>query len=423
MMTEYKLPYGRKYCTVILPDQLPVDLIEPEDTPPAVEPLNVVENSLEHPVGNFDFAAYAGAKSVAIAINDKTRPVPHEQLLPPLLHKLENIGIRSQNIKLLIATGTHKPMPEKEFGKVLPAEIINNYSVLSHDCDDQNNLINLGKTSRGTPIQVNRIFYESDLRIVVGNIEPHHFMGFSGGSKSAAIGLAGRITVNKNHAMLVDPNAKVGVYQENPMRQDVEEIGQRIKVNLALNAILNSEKRIVYTVAGDPMAVMATGLPLTRKICQTEVNGAYDLVIASPGGYPKDINLYQSQKALTHASLIVNDGGAVILVAECIEGIGSKPLEEFIKNINSTAEVFENFKIEGFRVGPHKAFQIAIQADRIHIYLISNLPPATGSRYFMTPAGTVNDAMKLALSAIGKTPRLAIMPRAINTIPILNTGR
>ena len=176
---------------------------------------------------------------------------------------------------------------------------------------------------RGTPVWVNRRFVEADLRIVVGNIEPHQFQGFSGGVKSAAIGLAGRETVNHNHAMMTDPLAQLGRYDDNPARQDVEEIGRLIGIHVVLNAILNEKKKIMHVVAGEPAAVMEIGIPLSRKVCQVAIAAPFNLVIASPGGHPKDINVYQTQKALAHANLITRDGGMVILAAACPEGSGS----------------------------------------------------------------------------------------------------
>ncbi len=147
--------------------------------------------ALENPVGNVRLSDFAGVRSAVIAINDKTRPVPHQDLLPPLLSRLEMLGLPPESILLLIATGTHLPMPPDEYARILPPEVIARYPILSHDCDDSANLVERGVTQRGTPVWVNRHFDQADLRIAVGNIEPHHFMGFSGGAKTAAVGLTG----------------------------------------------------------------------------------------------------------------------------------------------------------------------------------------------------------------------------------------
>jgi lactate racemase len=419
-MTNYKIPYGKEILDLELPDGLIADLIAPSFTPAAQDPSGVVYNALDNPVDGSGFSTIRGTRTVAIAINDKTRPVPHKYLLPPLLKRLEENGINRKDILLIIASGTHVPMPQNEFEWIVPAEIIENYRIIAHNCDDQANLVDLGTTGRGTPIVINRQFYESDLRIVVGNIEPHHFMGFSGGVKSAVIGLGGRQTINKNHAMLVDPAARAGEYKNNPMRQDVEELGQKIGVHLALNAILNEDKHIVEALFGDPLAVMVHGIQDSRKICQTEVEGIYDLVIASPGGYPKDINLYQAQKALTHAAMIVRDGGVIILAAACPEGAGSQGFEQFMVGVNSVDDVFEKFQREGFRIGPHKAFQIARIAEKVKLFIVSQIPPEKSAKLLFTPYASLPEAILAAIRELPDNPRLAILPRATNTIPISN---
>jgi len=413
-MATYDLPYGKKYLQVEIPSKADVEIIAPITVTAADDPLLIVKESLDQS----DLEKYKMVNRVAIAVNDKTRPVPHEFLLPPLLTKLKEIGVKTSNVQFLIATGTHLPMPANEYPLILPKQILEQSSVQSHDCDDIGNLVNLGQTSHGTPVYVNRLFFKADLKIVVGNLEPHHFMGFSGGVKSASIGLAGRRTININHAMLVDPMAKIAEYKRNPMRQDVEEIGQMIGVDFALNAILNQDKQIVEILAGNPRKVMEGGIPIARQICQVNIAQLFDVVIASVGGYPKDINLYQSQKALSHACLIAKDGGTVILVAECIEGSGSKGFEEFMKDVHTFKEVLDKFNKQEFQIGPHKAFQIAQQGARVNIILVSSMPDTKVLGFLLTPASSIHEALQIAITKFGSgLPTIAIMPRATNTIP------
>jgi nickel-dependent lactate racemase len=309
-------------------------------------------------------------------------------------------------------------MQAEELKLILPQEIIERYPVISHDCDDASNLIYLGETRQQTPVSVNRLFYEADIRIVTGNLEPHHFMGFSGGAKSAGVGLAGRKTINHNHAMLLDPLSHVGEYDHNPTRQDIEEVGQMMGIHFALNVVMNAEREIVRAFSGSPLSVMQAGIPAARTICQTMVPHRYDLVIASAGGHPKDINLYQAQKALTHASLLTVDGGMAILVAACPEGSGSKGYEQFMEGITRHEDVFDKFQQQGFSVGPHKAIQIARDATRIGIVIVSDMSADLVHRLCLHPAASLDEAITYALTRLPPLPRIAILPKATTTIPV-----
>ena len=208
--------------------------------------------------------------------------------------------------------------------------------------------MDFGQTRLGTPVRVNRLFAQAELRLVVGNLEPHQFMGFSGGVKTAAIGLAGRETIDRNHALMLDPRSDLARYDDNPARQDVEEIGRMIGVHFALNNIINESKQIVHVLAGEPQAVMREGIPLVRQLYQVRVTAPYDLMIVSPGGHPKDINLYQAQKALGHAARVARPGGTMILVAACPEGSGSRGYEEWVTGMTSHQAVIERFKQKAF---------------------------------------------------------------------------
>jgi nickel-dependent lactate racemase len=279
--------------------------------------------------------------------------------------------------------------------------------------------VHRGATSRGTPVWVNRAYAAADLKIVIGNIEPHQFVGFSGGVKTAAIGLAGAATINRNHALMTDPDSRLGDYETNPARQDVEEIGECIGVHFALNAILNSQRRIVRVLAGAPRAVMGAGVPLSREICQATVAARYGVMITSPGGHPKDLNLYQAQKALAHAALVARPGGAIILVAACPEGTGSPHYKEWMAGKRSHEEVIARFRAEGFRIGPHKAFQIARDATAHRVIFCSDMEADRARALLLNPVRDLQAALTRALPALQPGERIGFLPHASSTIPRL----
>lgn len=416
----HMIPYGKGFLSLEPPNNWQVEVIAPRPVEPAPDPLAVVEAALDTPVGGRKVEDFVGVRTAAIAINDKTRPVPHAYLLPPLLERLHRGGLWAENITFVIANGGHPPMTPDEFTRVLPMEIAARYRVISHDAYDESELVDLGNTTRGTPVLVNRHYREADLRIVVGNIEPHQFMGFSGGVKSVAVGVAGVRTINRNHALMTHPCAQLGRYDDNPARQDVEEIGRMIGVDFALNALLNGQKQIVEVIAGDPLAVMRAAIPRVRAVFQVEVDAPFDLIIASPGGHPKDLNLYQAQKALAHAALITRSGGAVILTAACPEGTGSQHFEDWMLDMPSYAAVFERFEREGFQIGPHKAFQIARDAARVRVILISEMAADFVRRLLLQPASSLADALRQV--ELPPKPRVGVMPAANATIPMLKEG-
>jgi nickel-dependent lactate racemase len=418
-MTSFQVPYGTTQLTFDIPISEQADWIEPSFTPPSPNQLDEVKMALDNPLGKQIPKKKTGAK-VAIAVNDKTRPVPNHLLVPPLLEKLESLGYLMSDICFFFATGTHIPLTWDEIGHLLPEELARNCSCESHDCDDQTNLVNLGVSSRNTPIYINKKYYESDIKIVVGNIEPHHFAGFSGGYKTSVIGLGGRTTINRNHAFLMDPLSTIGEFKKNPLRNDIDEIGEKFGTQYALNVVMNTKREIVKAFFGNPLKVMKAGIVDSANICMTSVKQKYPIVIASVGGHPKDINLYQSQKALTHASLICQDQGVVILVARCPEGSGSKGFEDFMISMDTPEKALEQFRLREFVVGPHKAFQFARELSRIKVILVSSLDSELVKKLMLIPAANLQDAITKARNLVPPNPAFAILSHATNTIPQLS---
>jgi lactate racemase len=414
--SSYSLAFGKEHLDFLMPGIADVDWISPPIFPAAIDPVREVESALNHPLGGFNWESVKPGPNIALVINDKTRPVPLKHMIPPLLDKIENI--HPKKITFYVATGTHTPLSTEEMEILLPAHLRRGAEIISHDCDNPNELSYIGQTSRGTQVWINKNFLQADLKISLGNIEPHHFAGFSGGAKSVAIGLAGRETINQNHRWLLDPNSFIGIYENNPLRQDIEEIGQLTGLDLVLNTILNADLDLVHAISGTPAEVMAAGIPLSKGICQVPVRGKYDMVIASVGGFPKDINLYQSQKALTHASLFLRDGGVCILVAECIEGMGSAGFVDFMKYCRRWEDVSPRIEQLGFKVGPHKALQFAREALRTKILLVSSMPEELVRSVLLEPAASIESAISNGVQVLQNSSiRCAILPHATNTIP------
>jgi nickel-dependent lactate racemase len=259
---------------------------------------------------------------------------------------------------------------------------------------------------------------DADIKILLGSIEPHHFMGYSGGVKTAVIGLASRETIRRNHAMLTSPLATTGSFAANPCRIDVEEMGDMAGIDLCLNVVLDTDKNIRAAFFGNPREVVKQGIDFSKIISQVSVGNYYDLVIVSCGGYPKDINLYQAQKAVSNAAMITADGGEVILMAECREGHGSDPYYDFMQGLNSYEEVIDKFNHDGFKIGPHKAFLIARQLKRIQISVVSNMSDQLTRKLLLTPL-TRDQVIKKIQAASMRGQKVAFLPFGVSTVPRL----
>lgn len=414
-LAAYAVKHGSSTIAFALPDTADVTLVEPRAVAGLPDPAAAVEQALAAALAR---GLLQRPGRTAITISDATRPVPNQLLLPPLLAQLHARGICAEDVTIIVGTGNHRPAQPDEFPHLVGEDIARRYRVCSHVYDDPAQLARLGETTRGTPVVINRAFAEADTRIIVGMIDPHQFVGYTGGCKGAFIGLAGAETITANHSMLSDPGARLGVRDGNPVRADIDELTDFLPIDLTINVVLNTANEVVRVFAGDPHDVLAAAVPLVREVCETAVSCPMDIVIASPGGYPKDINLYQAQKALAHACELVRPGGSVILVAECREGAGDDLYEAWMAAAESPQDVVTRFEREGFRMGAHKAFLFARSLLKAQTYLVSGgVAPDQARKLHLVPAPTIEDALAAPLQATDNPPRVGIMPRASSTIP------
>ncbi|MCY4107261.1 MAG: nickel-dependent lactate racemase [Chloroflexi bacterium] len=414
-----RLPYGRGWQDAVLPASARPETLRPAENPSLADPASAIRAALQQPLSAAPLHQ-TRARRTAIAINDNTRPTPHDVLLPPLLEALHAAGLAAQDIHLYLAGGTHRPMSAREIEAMLPREIVSRYPIHSHDSEDADQLIHLGMTKRGTPILCNAAYLNAELRLVVGILAPHQFMGFGGGVKGAAIGLAGNETIHQNHALMLEEGAEMGRFSGNPAREDVEEIGARIGIHFVLNVTLNNERGITQVFAGEPQAVMRSAIPQLKARFLTRVTEPFDLMLASPGGHPKDLNLYQAQKGLYHASRVTKEGptGALLICAACPDGSGSLAYENWLseQQPRTQEEVLQRFHEQPFRVGPHKAFQIAREATRMRVIWVTQLPADLCRRGLLETAPSLQSAIDRIARQLPASPRVGVMPLANDTI-------
>ena len=398
----------KNLCGVLLPGEMPL----PEDT------TALLEQALDHPIGTprVEEIVRPGEK-VVIITSDITRPMPTRLVLPPLLARLQAAGVAPSDITVVFAMGIHRHHTEEERQRLLGDAAAMGIHALDSDAEDT---VHLGVTSRGTPVDIFRLVSEADRRICLGNIEYHYFAGYSGGAKAIMPGVSTRRAIRSNHSHMAEPAAAAGCLEGNPVRADIEEAVQRFcPVDFIFNVVLDTHKRIVYAVAGDVQAAHRAGCRFLDAHFLCRIPAPADIVVVSQGGAPKDLNLYQTQKALDNAKYAVRDGGTVILVGACGEGYGEEVFASWIHEANSTDDLIRRVR-QDFQLGGHKAAAIAMVRSRAEIYFVSEMPADTVPQWLLRSFPSPQRALDAALARYGTDASVLIMPYGGSTLPRIN---
>lgn len=413
---RYTLNYGSSYISMRLPKKNLLGVVKPKRMQSAENVGKEIEGALANPIGSDRISKSIGKEDkIAILIDDITRPSPSSVIVPPIIKEIRNIGVDLANVVILIATGMHRKHTKEEKKTLIGETLLGKVAVTDHVSVDRENLSYFGKTSHGTELKLNNLLDRSDFVIATGCVDAHWFAGYTGGSKSILPGVAGPESIQQNHAMLLSPNAKAGLVYGNPVREDIEEAGKIAGLDFILNVVLNDKKNIVRAFAGDRLKAHSQGTKLFDELYKMPLSRKADIVIASPGGFPKDINLYQAQKALDNASYAAKDGGIIILVAECREGYGGETFERWMRESATSEEIVERIK-SGFILGGHKAYGFAKLLKRLHkIILVSSISEGLINKSFLTAAKSIEDALNLARKELGYDSEILIVPNAGST--------
>ena len=412
---KVSLNYGYDSMALDIPDENYMGTLNPKDTREIEDSINEVRRALANPIGSKKLKELVSSQDkVIILASDVSRPCPSCILLPPILKELNEAGLSNDQITIVFGLGVHRKQTEEEKKKLVGEEVYNQVKCIDHDIDD---CVKIGITKRGNEVSVFKEVLDADFIIATGNLEFHYFAGFSGGAKAVAPGICNRSTIANNHKHFLDSGAKAGKIEGNPIREEIEEIGEMVGINFMVNAVLNSHKKIVRVVVGDVTKAHREGAEYINNIFGVKIDNLADIVITSPGGYPKDIDLYQTHKAMENAMLAVKKGGIIIVAGECRDGLGEGSFAEALNGKLSPFELMEELK-NNFILGRHKASRIANINLNKEIYLVSNLADEIKKKLFIKSFDSLEEAFSEAIKAQGEKAKVLVMPYGGSTLPV-----
>jgi lactate racemase len=375
------LAFGKTGVAVELPEGFRYRLLEARSAIPLDDADRALSDALDNPIGRPPLTELArGKKSAAISVCDITRPAPNRRTLPHVLRRLAEAGIGPDAVTILIATGLHRPATSDEIREIVGDEIASACRVVNHHARELGEHRFLGHTASGTPAYVDERFVGADLRITLGFIEPHLMLGFSGGRKLVAPGLAAQETIKVLHSprFMRDARAVEGSIDDNPLHRELLEIARMAGQDFILDVALARDRRIAGVFAGDPVEAHRAGVRFVSKALLETLDEPVDAVITTSAGYPLDLTFYQAIKGVTAASHIVRTGGSILLIAACEEGAGAPEFRHMVKEAPPREQFLRHLIRSDVTVDQWQLEKLALVMERTHVLFYV---PGLGAEY------------------------------------------
>ena len=400
---QIELAFGKTGLPVHLPETFRYRVLEARSATPLPGWQAALEAALDRPIGAPPLAELArGKHSAAISICDITRPAPNRLTLPPVLRRLEQAGILRDNITILIATGLHRAATESEIREICGEEIAASFRVVNHDARDLSSHRHLGASRSGTPVYIDERFAAAELHITLGFIEPHLMLGYSGGRKLIAPGLAAQETIKVLHSpkFMRDARAVEGSIEDNPLHRELLEIARLARHDFILDVALARDRSIAGVFAGDPELAHRAGVEFVSQVLLQTLEEPVDAAITSSAGYPLDLTYYQCIKGVTAASHIVKPGGSILLAAACTEGAGAPEFARMLGEQVSAAAFLERLQGAPVTVDQWQLEKLAMVAtrQRLHWYV-----PGLPAEYHAALWGHSHSTMESAIASLAAT--------------------
>ncbi len=425
--------FGKTGLPLELPEGYRYQILEAHSAHPLQDAQAAVTDALDHPSGCAPLHELArGKQSAAISVCDITRPAPNRLVLPPLLERLERAGIAREAITILIATGLHRAAPQAEIEAIVGAEIAARYRVLNHDARNLSEHRHLGTTRSGTPVYIDRRFLDAELHITLGFIEPHLMLGYSGGRKLIAPGLAAQETIKVLHSprFMRDARTHEGSIEDNPLHAELLEIARMAGHHFLVDAALSrgtadyGPRPVAQIFAGLPESAHAEGVKYVSRIMLETLPEPADAVITTAAGYPLDMTFYQAVKGVTAASHIVKPGGRILLIAECSEGTGAHEFHAMLTGNSSSAAFLKKLDSEPVEVDQWQLEKLAlVQQNHELLFYVPGVAKPDRTSLWGPSFDTVHEAVTALTSDLPGNARIAVIPegpyvlaRALNTV-------
>ncbi|MCK5826707.1 MAG: nickel-dependent lactate racemase [Desulfuromusa sp.] len=416
-----------KYATDTYPCQLPnAQILQAEQLPQVAAAGQLIDTALANPIGSLplDTIIQPGEK-VAIVTSDITRYSGSEIYLPILIAELNRLGIPDGDIEIIIALGIHRKQTAQEQRKIL-GSLYGRIAVYDHECDDLAELVDLGMTDSGIPVQVNRRVVEADRVIVTGTIGFHYFAGFGGGRKGLVPGVASHGTCMASHFAVFNPpevggkhpQAVVGIMEGNPVNENLLQAARLVNPDFLLNTVLSPHKEILGVFCGDLEQAHLDGCEMVRSLFQVKLSQLADLAVISCGGEPKDINFIQAQKALDYGCRAVKEGGTIIFLAACRDGFGHDTFFDWFRY--QDLDEFEQELRKNYQINGQTAHAVLTKARRFRVILISEFSDQETQQMGMEKALDLQSALDLVLPELTEDSEIVVIPDGGMVLPVLD---
>jgi nickel-dependent lactate racemase len=414
------IPYLDRTFPLEIPDENLALIAEPNDFGPVAQPETLLREALAN--GQPALGAFlAGARSVLVIINDATRPTPTAVILSALLPAIADAGISADDCTFLIATGAHRAPTEDEYRQILGGHYDRLRSrCFAHNARNDDDMADLGRTRNGTPIVLNKLAVHADRIIATGSVEPHYFAGFTGGRKAFLPGIASFKTIEANHKQALLPKARSLALDGNPVHEDMMDALPLIKAPVfSVMTVLDKDQKLAAVYAGSLEDSFYAAVKTAKLIFCVDVPGKADIVV-SVARFPMDIDLYQSQKAIDNGAIALKDGGTLILVSSCRDGIGDEAYAKLLSQASSPAGALQRIG-EEYRLGYHKAAKMAEVSARAAVVAVSELGEERLASMFIekapSPQAALDKALQTARNQRIARPQVLVLPDGCLTVP------
>jgi len=432
-LREFRLKYGTGEVSFTIPEDQLLYEIRGKNVSPPPNLKSAYRYALEHPIDSPPLReVIKPGEKVCVTVSDITRAWQNnDQTLPILIGALNEAGIADENITIIIAVGGHRQNTEGEFVELCGEEICHRVKVINHDPWDMDNMVYLGKTSRGTEVSVNRIIREVDKLILTGGVVYHYLVGYGGGRKSILPGIASMKTVQQSHMFAMGPELGTGINPHsapritkgNEAHEDMMEIAAFVKPDFIVNIVPNLDDEIVGIFAGNWVSAWLEATKLVDEVCGFEIEDEADIVVATAGGFPKDINLYQGAKTMDNARYAMKKGGVAIVLLEARDILEPRDFFAWF-DYPSTLEM-ERALRQDFTIAGWTAFKELECHDKGYYIILTMKENADlARRAKLDPVSSMEEALGIAYRKCNtNSPKITVMPQAANTLPILRERR